>query len=376
MTKSLNRIDVSRIRALAIKETFQIIRDPSVFLIAFMLPVVLLFLFAYAVSLDIRKVPLGVVLHSDSPKAQSLAAAFSGSRYFRVHPARNRDEPERYLTAGTLRGFVIIPEDFDQRAASQDAPLIQIITDGTQPNTANFVASYAQGAFLNWLMENASPVVAAGADVIPRFRYNPEVESRQFLIPGAIAVVMTIIGTLLTALVIAREWERGTMEAIFSTPASVTDILIGKLIPYFFLGLAATVVATLLANLIFEVPFRGSWFALILSSSAFLIPALGQGLLISTISKNQFIASQVALFSGFLPAFLLSGCLYQISSMPWPLRLLTHVIPAKYFVDSLQTIFLAGDIWNVIIPNAGAMLVIGMVFFALVHLKTRKSLDH
>ena len=180
---------------------------------------------------------------------------------------------------------------------------------------------------------------------------------------------------LLTALVIAREWERGTMEAVFSTPASVTDIVIGKLIPYFFLGLAATFVAATLAIYVFDVPLRGSWLALVLSASCFLFPALGQGLLISTVSKNQFIASQFALFSGFLPAFLLSGFLYQIHSMPWPLRLLTHVIPARYFVDSLQTVFLAGDLWSVFLPNMGAMLTIGCVFFFLVHRKTTKSLD-
>lgn len=369
-----NRIHVSKIRALALKETYQILRDPSVFLIAFLLPVVLLFLFAYAISLDIREAPLGIVLNSESAKAQSLASAFSGSRYFRVYPERNLEDSEDALIAGTYRGFVVIPMDFDQRASTQDAPLIEIITDGTEPNTASFVASYAQGSFINWLSQagSASP---GGAEIVPRFRYNSRIESRQFLIPGAIGVVMTIIGTLLTALVIAREWERGTMEAIFSTPSSITDILIGKLIPYFVLGLAATIVATLLATYVFGLPFRGSWIALIFSASAFLIPALGQGLLISALSRSQFYAAQAALFSGFLPAFLLSGFLYQISSMPWPLRQLTHVIPARYFVESLQTLFLAGDVWDVLLPNSLYMLLIGAGFFTLVQLKTRKSLD-
>jgi ABC-2 type transport system permease protein len=368
-------IHPSKIKALAIKESRQIMRDPSVFLIAFLLPVVLLFLFAYAVSLDLKKVPIGVVLASQSAKAEALASSFSGSRYFSVHPARNREKVAADLVAGRIRGFVVIPEDFDRRLGSaQSGPVIQIITDGTQPNTASFVANYAQGVFAGWAAQS-TPLTAGGAQLNPRYRYNPEIESRRFLIPGAIAVVMTIIGTLLTALVIAREWERGTMEAIFSTPASVTDIIIGKLIPYFFLGLGATIVATLLAIHVFDVPLRGSWLALLLSASCFLIPALGQGLLISTASKNQFIASQVALFSGFLPAFLLSGFLYQINSMPLPLRWLTHVIPARYFVDSLQTVFLAGNIWDVFLPNMGAMLVIGLVFFLLVHAKTRKSLD-
>ena len=364
-----------KIKALAIKETRQILRDPSVFMIAFLLPVILLFLFAYAVSLDLKKVPVGIVLESQSHKAESLAAAFSGSNAFIVHPARKPQDVIDELVAGHIRGYVVIPEDFDQRLTSSEIkPAIQIITDGTQPNTASFVANYAQGVFASWA-EQVSEERPKGAQPIPRYRFNPEIESHRFLIPGAIAVVMTIIGTLLTALVIAREWERGTMEAIFSTPASVTDIIIGKLIPYFFLGLAATVVATLLAITVFDVPMRGSWSALLLTTSAFLFPALGQGLLISTASKNQFIASQVALFSGFLPAFLLSGFLYQISSMPVPLRILTHVIPAKYFVDSLQTLFLAGDVWAVFLPDIAAMVLIGLAFFMLVHRKTRKTLD-
>lgn len=365
----------TKIKALALKEARQILRDPSVFMIAFLLPVVLLFLFAYAVSLDLKKVPVGLVLESQSGKAEALAAAFSGSNSFIVHPARKPQDVMDELVAGRIRGYVVIPQDFDQRLNSGElTTAIQVITDGTQPNTASFVANYAQGVFASWV-EHLSLEPPTGPQLVPRYRFNPEIESHRFLIPGAIAVVMTIIGTLLTALVIAREWERGTMEAIFSTPASVTDILIGKLIPYFILGLGATIVATLLAIHVFDVPMRGSWPALLLTTSAFLFPALGQGLLISTASKNQFIASQVALFSGFLPAFLLSGFLYQISSMPLPLRILTHVIPAKYFVDTLQTIFLAGDIWDVFLPDIGAMMLIGLVFFLLIHRKTRKSLD-
>jgi len=321
-----------------------------------------------------KKVPIGLILESQSAKAESLAGAFGGSIAFVIHPARKPKDVMDELVAGHIRGYVVIPQDFDQRlSASEIRPAIQVITDGTQPNTANFVANYAQGVFALWA-EGLGHLPATGAQLIPRYRFNPEIESHRFLIPGAIAVVMTIIGTLLTALVIAREWERGTMEAIFSTPASVTDIIIGKLIPYFFLGLGATIVATLLAIHVFDVPMRGSWSALLLTTSAFLFPALGQGLLISLRPKSVHRLSNCS-FSGFLPAFLLSGFLYQISSMPLPLRALTHVIPARYFVDSLQTLFLAGDVWSVFVPNLGAMILIGFVFFVMVHRKTRKSLD-
>jgi ABC-2 type transport system permease protein len=367
-----------RLWALIRKESLQIVRDPSAILIAFVLPVILLFLFAYAVSLDIRQVPIGVVMESDDAAAQSLAAAFAGSRYFEVQPARDRRGVEAALVADRLRGFVVIPQDFADRLAQRQMPLVQVITDGAQPNTASFVASYAQGVIAGWL-EARDPAAAAraasGVELEPRFWFNPELETRRALVPGAIAIVMTMIGTLLTALVVAREWERGTMEAMLSTPTSVGELLAGKLLPYFALGLAATVVCALLALFVFDVPLHGSWFALLALSAAFLVPALGQGLLISTLARNQFVASQVALLSGFLPAFLLSGFIFEIASMPAPIRLLTWIVPARYFVSALQTVFLAGDVWALLLPNALAMLAIGAVFYGIARFKTRRSLE-
>ena len=367
--------DLRRLGALVRKESLQVIRDPSTILIAFVLPVVMMFLFAYAVSLDIRNVRIGVVLESDGAAAQSLAAAFSGTRYFSVAPARDRRELAGELVGGRLRGYVVIPQDFERRLASRvGEPLIQIITDGAQPNTANFVAAYAQGVLGLW--QSARVRSAAGPFAFePRFWFNPEIESRRFLVPGAIAIIMTMIGTLLTSMVLAREWERGTMEALMSTPASVVEILVGKLLPYFVLGLGATILAALLSTTVFDVPLRGSWLALLLLASTFLVPALGQGLLISAVARNQFIAAEMALLSGFLPAFLLSGFLFEIDSMPLPIRVLTYVVPARYFVSSLQTVFLAGDAWSGLLPNMLAMLLIGLVFFALARARTPKSLD-
>jgi len=176
-------------------------------------------------------------------------------------------------------------------------------------------------------------------------------------------------------MVVAREWERGTMEAIMSTPAGILEILLGKLLPYFALGLIATLGCAVLAVGLFGVPLRGSWIALLALSTCFLVPALGQGLLISAVTKNQFVAAQVALLSGFLPAMLLSGFLFEIDSMPLPIRLLTYVIPARYFVASLQTVFLAGDVWRQFLPSMSIMLAIGLVLFGITAAKTRKSLD-
>jgi ABC-2 type transport system permease protein len=369
-----SHLDARRLFALVVKETLQVGRDPSAILIAFVLPLVLLFLFAFAVSLDVRDVRLGVVLESDSAAAQSLAAAFAGTRYFEVTPARDRREIEPKLISGELHGMVVIPQDFDVRLMSRErGPVVQIITDGTAPNTANFVGGYAEGVVANWLAGRGGG--RSLVNLVPRFWFNAEVESRKFLVPGAIAIVMTMIGTLLTAMVVAREWERGTMEAMMSTPASILEILIGKLLPYFGLGLFATIACAATAILLFDVPLRGSWIALLTLSAVFLVPALGQGLLISALARNQFVAAQVAVISGFLPALLLSGFLFEIDSMPVVIRGITHVVAARYFVASLQSVFLAGDIWTQFLPNIAAMLTIGAVFFAITALKTRKSLD-
>lgn len=371
-----HKFDWRRLTALVRKESLQAIRDPSTILIAFVLPVILLFLFAYAVSLDVREVRIGVVLESDGASAQSLAAAFVGTRYLKVTPARDRREVAEQVVSGELRGFVIIPQDFEVRLASPlPQSLVQVITDGSLPNTANFVANYTQGVVQTWAAGRRGGAPTAAIRLEPRYWFNSELESRRSLVPGAIAIVMTIIGTMLTALVVAREWERGTMEAALSTPASVLEILIGKLLPYFVLGMIATLGSAALATFIFDVPLRGSLLALLTLSAVFLIPALGQGLLISALTKNQFLASQIALFSGFLPAFLLSGFLFEIDAMPLPIQAITYLIPARYFVTSLQTVFLAGDVWAVFLPDLAAMAVIGVLFFAIAKKKTRKNLE-
>ena len=370
------KFSLRRLLAIVRKESLQALRDPSTLLVAVVLPVLMLFLFAYAVSLDTRQVPIAIVLESDGEAAQSLAAAFAGSRYFSVTPARDRREVEGEVQAGRLRAYAVIPEDFSRHLAQgKTAGLVQIITDGTQPNTATFVAAYAQGVVSLWL---ASRTGQQGPPPIvwqPRFWFNPEIESHRAMVPGALAIIMTMIGTLLTALVIAREWERGTMEGLFSTPASIPEILFGKLLPYFFLGMLASVIGAGLTVFVFEVPLRGSVLTLMLLSAVFLIPALGQGLLISAVARNQFVAAQIALLSAFLPALLLSGFLFEISSMPLLLRIVTNVIPARHFNSALQTVFLAGDVWSRLLPALLAMLLIGSVFFLLALRKTRKRLE-
>ncbi len=235
--------------------------------------------------------------------------------------------------------------------------------------------NYAQGVWSNWVAARGVETGAPAISLEPRFWFNPELRSRYFLVPGVIAIVMTLVGTLLTALVVAREWERGTMEAMMATPISTPELILGKLIPYFVLGLGAMALCTSIGVFLFGVPLRGSILALLAISSAFLMPALGQGLLISSATKNQFVASQAALLSGFLPAMLLSGFVFEIPSMPKVIQFVTYIVPARYLIPSLQTVFLAGDIWPLFLRDIGAMLAIGSVFLFLTVRTTRKSLE-
>lgn len=364
--------------ALIKKEFLQIIRDPGTIMITFGLPLVLLFIFGYGVNLDNSRFHIGIVLEKSEPEAVSLLTAFSNSHYFQVQIGRDRRVFNDELVAGRLRGLVVIPADLAQSLNKGHSANIQVITDGSEPNIANFVQGYARGVINTWLIQRGQErgqSKKAAINVETRFRYNQELASRNFLLPGSLAIVMTLIGVILTALVIAREWERGTMEALMATPASIYQILLAKLIPYFILGHISMFMCWAAAVFWYEVPFRGSPVALILISSVFLLGALGQGLLISSMTRDQFLAAQAALVVGFLPAFILSGFIFEIASMPRVVQGLTLIFPARYFVSSLQTIFLAGDIWPLFLRSMAAMAVIGLVIFLLTAGKTRKRLD-
>lgn len=368
------RFDRRRLAALVTKEFAQIVRDPSTFLIAFALPMVLLFLFGFAVSLDTSRARVALVLQDSSGPALSLAQAYQNSPYFDVTMARSMAEVRDRLIDQTDRAIIVIPQDFGARMTRGEMPQIQIITDGSQPNTANFVAAYGDGVRTTWMAEHMARGAAPPISTDARFWYNPELKSRYFLVPGSIAIVMTMIGTLLTALVVAREWERGTMEAMMATPISMAEFIASKVVPYFLLGLVSMTLCTLVAVLVFNVPFRGSPLALLAIASAFLMPALGLGLFISSATKNQFVASQIALLTAFLPTFLLSGFLYEISSMPVWIQAITYAVPARYLIPSLQTVFLAGDQWSLILPNILIMIGFGCLFFLLSFRVTRRSL--
>ena len=365
-----------RFGAMLVKESLQIARDPSTFLIAFVLPMLLLFLFGYGVNLDTARSRIGLSLQDNSEAAHSLAGSFQTSQWFDVRATGSVSELAPQMVGGQIRGIVVIPDGFG-RQVSKGGGDIQVMTDGSLPNTASFIAAYAEGVRATWAAARASDRRATRAPPIrtaPRFWFNPELKSRYFLVPGSIAVVMTMVGTLLTSLVIAREWERGTLEAIMATPVGMIEFIATKVVPYFALALLSMTMCAVLAITVFGVPFRGSPFALFVIASAFLFPALGQGLLISAATKNQFVASQVALLSAFLPTMLLSGFLFEIGSMPKPIQALTYLVPSRYLIPQLQTVFIAGDDWSLFLPNIAALIGFGLLFFALAVRSTRRRI--
>ena len=367
-----------RLRGMIRKESLQILRDPSSIAIAFVMPVVLLLLFGYGVSLDARHIPLAMVVEQPDANSASLVGAFQRSEYFDPQPFKSIQAAQQAFDLRKVFGIVWLRSDFSKRLLSQgDAP-IGVIINGVDANQARITEGYIQGVWQSWLVSHArSQGVELSLPVVlePRIWFNAAVRSRNFLVPGLIAVIMTLIGAMLTSMVVAREWERGTMEALMVTPIRIGELVAGKLIPYFVLGMGGMLLSVAMALWLFDVPLRGSFWALTATSALFMLVSLGMGLLISVVAKNQFVAGQISIIITFLPAFILSGFIFQISSMPAAIQLVTHIIPARYYVAILQTLFLAGDIWPIVLTNSAALAVMMVIFLGLARRKMQKRLD-
>jgi pyoluteorin transport system permease protein len=366
-----------RVWALTRKEARQMLRDPSSIAIGIVLPMVLILLFGYGLSLDVKRVPVAVVLEAPSPEATSVAASFQLSPYFDARMLVSMQQARGMMLRRDVDGIVRIPGDFAQHLRRGDAQ-VQILVHGADANRARIIQGYAEGAVGQW----AARQVAQGRALPPgpvqvqsRMWFNEAFESRYFLVPGLVVVIMTLIGALLTALGIAREWERGTLEALFVTPVRPEEILLGKTAPYFALGLVGLAVCVLAAKFLFHVPFRGSLLVLLATSMLYLLVALAIGLLISSAVKSQFLASQITMLLTFLPSVLLSGFLFDLRSMPAAVRAITYVNPARYFVALLETVFLAGDIWSVILRNGAVLAAMAVVLMLATRGVTRKKLS-
>lgn len=374
----MSQLNLRRLRGMIRKESLQIVRDPSSIAIAFIMPVVLLFLFGYGVSLDAKGIPVGLVIEQPDSATQSLAGAFERSEFFRPQRFDAIQAAQQALDEHRIDSIVWLRNNFSNQLLTGDRAPIGVVVNGVDSNQANITKGYIQGVWLAWLKNYAAsqgkPLKLPIA-MEPRIWFNAALSSRWFLVPGLIAIIMTMIGSMLTALIVAREWERGTMEALLVTPLQMNEMLLGKLIPYFTLGMGGMLLSVMLAVWQFGVPLQGSFWLLLLTSALFMLVALSIGLLISILAKNQFVAGQIAIIVTFLPAFILSGFIFDINSMPAPIQLLTHIVPARYYVAILHTLFLAGDVWAVILPNMAALIGMALFFFLLVWKNSRKNLE-
>jgi ABC-2 type transport system permease protein len=366
-----------RIRALTLKETRQVIRDPSSIAIGCVVPLLMILLFGYGLSLDINHVSVAVVDEDDSADSTALLGAFRLSPYFRVTVVHSMAEANTQVLNRTVDGVLRIQSDFSRRRHLGWAE-VQILVNGSDANQARIMQGYAQGVVGLWGAAQAGSegAVSAGPVIaVDKVWFNENNDSHYFLVPGLIVLVMAIIGAFLTAMVVAREWERGTLEALFVTPMRPGEFLISKLVPYFGLGMFGFLLCLLAGQFLFHVPLRGSLFLLCLASMIYLLVALGVGLLVSTLVKSQFLASQLAMTLTMMPAMMLSGFIYDLRSMPVFVRAITYAMPARYAVALMQTLYLAGDVGSVVWPNLMVLAAIAATLLVLTRLATRKQLS-
>lgn len=367
-----------RMRGILRKEMLQIRRDPSSIALALILPIVLLFIFGYGVSLDAENVPIAMVTEDTSEPARTLAARFDGSGYFKVTYLRTMADAVGKLNKGHIDAIVNIQSDFSTRLEKSAAAPVQLIVNGIDANRARLIQGYVRFILKNWSTQNrvrGKPVVRPAVTVTPRIWFNEAAVSRNFLVPGLITLIMTLTGILLTALVVAREWERGTMEAVLVTPLRRIELLLGKILPYYLLGMLGMGLSVVAAVTIFDVPMRGSLLTFIFLSSIFMLASLGLGLLFSAGIRIQFVAAQASIVAGFLPAFFLSGLIFDLESTPKFIQVISHIVPARYYVSISRTLFMSGDIWGVLWPNALALSIMALVFLRLAYGKIIKRLE-
>jgi len=344
-------MSLHRLLAVARKEVIQILRDPRSLAIVILMPVIQMFLFGYGINLDLKHTPTYIFDREGSPQSRELVSRFRSSAYFNV--ARQVDNYADLITAldaGRCKLAIVIPPDFSVQLRNGGAATVQALVDATNDNTGSLVLGYTESIVagysgevrLEWLRRQGQLRAAPPVSVATRTWYNEDLESQAFIIPGIVAIVMAVVGAFLTSLTVAREWERGSMEQLISTPVSSLEVMLGKLLPYFVIGFFDTAVCTGMAILWFGVPFRGSLLTLFAGSAMFLTVVMSQGFFISVVAKSQLAASQVALISTFLPAFLLSGFLFSIEQMPQVIQAFTHIIPARYYVTLMKAVFLKG----------------------------------
>ncbi|MDR0695296.1 MAG: ABC transporter permease [Holosporales bacterium] len=367
-------MNIRTIKALIYKETKQIRRDASSILVAFVMPALLLIIYGYGLSFDIKHIKIDLIQQDSGKLAKDLADAYTYSEYFSTNIVHSTQEAKGNMEAGNTMGAIMIPENFSKNVKKGKKTEIQVVSDGTDPNTAAYIEGYATGLFNQFLMGHRRPG-GPSINVLSRLWFNPTTESINFLMVGALAMILSIVGTYLTSLVVAKEWERGTMEALIATPTSIWEIIISKVIPYFVLSVVSLAFTVLCGVFIFGVPFEGSIIAMSLTSSVFIVVSLLIGLLISTSAKNQFVAAMGAVMVTFLPTMMLSGFVFEMKSMPLWIQIISYIFPARYYVSGMRTIFLVGDIWHIVLRDTAVMAAMAVCLLGALKKKLRKNLE-
>jgi ABC-2 type transport system permease protein len=380
---------VLRVWAVARKEFLHVLRDYRSLMMAIAIPIMMLVLFGYALTLDVDNVPLVVWDQSGTTQSREFIARFgglrqNGSRFFSIRGAvENQQEMDFAIDSGQALCVLVVPREFAQKLASGRATEVQLIIDGSDSNTATIALSYAQSVVQGYSQEivlqtmrrQGLPEPNTPIDAKPRVWFNEDLESKNFIVPGLIAVLMMVISALLTSLTIAREWEQGTMEQLISTPVKGHELIVGKLIPYFVIGLFDVLLAVLMAEFVFDVPLRGSVLFLFSIAVVFLIGALSMGLVISINLKNQLLAAQFAMVATFLPSFLLSGFMFSIANMPQVIQYITYIVPARYFVAALKGIYMKGVGPTVLFAEVVFLMIYSLVMFTIANVRFKKKLS-
>jgi ABC-2 type transport system permease protein len=368
---------MSRLLAIARKEVIQLRRDPRSLIMAFVVPAFLTLVFGYVMNFDVKHLKLGVLDLDRTMASRELVSAYASSGYFTVtrQVARTGDV-EPLLQRGAVRMVLVIPTGFARDLAAGRPATVQALVDGGDANTAAIALNYATAITGSWSARALLRGVRRTALVTPEIRvwYNEELKSSNMVVPGLIAVIMMIIAAMLTALTIAREWERGTMEQLAATPVHPVEVILGKLVPYFAIGLFDVAVAVTIGLTVFKVPFRGNALLLLGTTSLFLLGALGLGIFISAAIKSQLLATQIAMLATYLPSLLLSGLMFDIASMPKALAAITTIVPARYFITVLRGVFLKGVGPHVLWPQALGMLLFAVIGLSLAVRAFRKEI--
>ena len=363
-----------RLAALTRKEFYQLLRDKSSLLLGIVMPVVLILLIGYGMSLDVKNVPVAVVLEDHSPTARQAVSFVDGSEYFSPVYMTSMQEAESRLMAHEVDAILRVPVHFTADLARKSAQ-VQVIVNGVEATSASSAQTYIESGMLTWAAKEGIGAAGGRASVVSRIWFNDANTSTWFFVPGVIMLVLMIVGVFLTSVVMAREWERGTFESLFVTPTGVLELILAKLIPYFSVAMLGMLLCLLAGRYLYELPLRGSMILIVGVSMLFLIVALGIGLVISALTKNQFLACQVSLLVSFLPSLMLSGFMFDLHTEPWGIRLLSQAFPTTYYLQLLKSLLLAGNYWPLIIRNTLLLTGYAVFFMGLAFRLTRKKVE-